>query len=189
MSLKKIGVDIYNSDIKFVEDNWSSPTLGASGVGWEIRLNGAEVTQFTYFQQMGGLQCFPVMVEIAYGLERLALHIQHVDSMDDIIFDINNFRTIKYSDIFKRYEQEYTKYLINELNFNQLDLEFNEIEKKINNLLNKNYTLMSYDYLVKLAHIFNLIDSNVCYGFARQKYIYRIKTIAKKIAIQIRNEK
>ena len=108
LSLRSVGINIYNNDIKFIEDNWSSPTLGATGIGWEIRLNGIEVTQFTYFQQMGGIECNTTMVEIAYGLERLALHIQKISNINEIIFDNTKEGPVKYGEIFNDYEKEYS---------------------------------------------------------------------------------
>lgn len=187
-SLKNIGININKNDIRFIEDNWASPTLGAAGIGWEVRLNGIEITQITYFQQMGGIQCIPIMVEIAYGLERLTLHVQNITNIDDIIIDKNAYAIIKYSDIFKKYEREYTKYLIAELDIPSLDKEFLYIENKIKILIEKSLSLIAYDYLVKLTHIFNLIDSKICYGFIRQGYISRVKDLANKIAQKIHHD-
>lgn len=188
-SLKKIGININKNDIKFIEDNWVSSTLGAAGIGWEVRLNGIEITQITYFQQMGGIPCYPTMVEIAYGLERLTLHIQGISNIDDIVFDKNNSIIVKYSDIFKKYEQEYTRYLKKELNISELNEEFIYIENKINKLLKNDYSLVAYDYLVKITHIFNLIDSKNCYGLTRQTYISKVKNLANQIAQKIKNDR
>ncbi len=188
MSLKKIGIKTCLNDLKFIEDNWKSPSLAASGIGWEVRLNGVEITQFTYFQQMGGLECTPVMVEIAYGLERLALHIQNISDINDIIFDINGSNIVRYGDIFKTYEQEYSRYLSEGFNLKELECDFNKIELKINMLLKQSLPFIAYDYLVKLAHIFNLIDSQVCYGFLRQTYMSKTRALAIKIAKKIKNE-
>lgn len=182
LSLRSVGINIYNNDIKFIEDNWSSPTLGATGIGWEIRLNGIEVTQFTYFQQMGGIECNTTMVEIAYGLERLALHIQKISNINEIIFDNTKEGPVKYGEIFNDYEKEYNNYIKYNIDIDTLDKEFNYIESKITKLLNNNLTLISYDYLIKLSHIFNLIDSRITHGFTRQNYISRIKCLAEKIA-------
>ncbi len=186
-SLKNIGINILKNDIKFVEDNWSSPSLGATGIGWEVRLNGVEITQFTYFQQMGGLECDPIMVEIAYGIERLALHIQKIHDINKIIVDNNNINNIiKYDTIFNNYEEEYKKYISNHLNINELNEEFNDIEKKIINLIENNLNLIGYNYLIKLSHIFNLIDTKNNYKITRQEYISRMKFLSEKIAKNIR---
>lgn len=189
-SLKLIGINIKNNDIKFIEDNWQSPSLGASGVGWEVRLNGIEITQFTYFQYIGNIECFPVMVELAYGLERLAMHVQKITNIDTIIFDINKKKKIKYSDIFQKYEKELNIYLSEELNIKYLTENFLELEKQCKKLLEKNLALKAYDYVIKLSHIFNLIDSKSFISVTeRQNYILKIRYLANKIAKNIINKK
>ena len=186
LSLKAIGINVNENDIRFIEDNWKSPTLGAFGIGWEVRLNGIEITQITYFQQMGCIDCIPVMVEIAYGLERLALYIQDITNIDDIIFDVTGEnKVIKYFDIFNYYEKDYANYLKNSLDLTFLINEFNKIEETIIYLLNNNNVFIAYDYLVKLSNIFNLIDSKFCYGYIRQKYISKMKNLSKNIALEI----
>ncbi len=188
-SLKNIGINIKKNDIKFYEDNWKSPSLGASGIGWEVRLNGIEITQITYFQQMGSLYCNPVMLEIAYGLERLAMHIQNIFNLYDIIFDISENNYIKYSNVLKNYNEEYRKYLILEIDYNILIKDFDYYESKSLYFINKKYPFIAYDFLVKLNNIFNLIDSKNCYGFIRQDYVFRMKNLSEKIAKLIRNDK
>lgn len=186
LSLKKIGINIITNEIKFIEDNWKSPTLGASGIGWEVRLNGVEITQFTYFQHMGGIECAPVMVEITYGLERLALHLQNITDINKLIYNKTKFNTLKYGDLFSNYEKDYANYVSNNLNITFLLNEFNMLEKQCNYLLNKNLFFLAYDYIIKLSHIFNLIDSNICYGFIKHDYISRIRYLVNKIAIKVK---
>ena len=185
-SLNLIGINTKKNEIKFVEDNWQSPSLGASGIGWEVRLNGIEVTQFTYFQQMGNIECFPVMVEIAYGLERITMHAQNITNIDNIIFDIIKSKKIKYSDIFQQYEKDLNIYLSKELNIDYLRDDFSKLEKNCENLLAKDLPLIAYDNVIKLSHIFNLIDSKTFIAFTeRQNYILKIKNLANKIANNI----
>lgn len=189
-SLKQIGINIYKNDIRFIEDNWKSPSLGASGVGWEVRLNGMEITQFTYFQKMGSINCYPVMIEIAYGIERLALHIQKIYNINEILFDnISILENIKYGALFNTYEKEYTSYTIEFLTIEELKNEFLKIENKINTLLKKNLILIAYDFLVKLSNLFNFIDTKIPNDIIRQEYIFKIKNLAKKIAQNFKNEK
>ncbi len=144
-SLKNIGINIKKNEIKFVEDNWQSPSLGAAGIGWEVRLNGMEVTQFTYFQQMGNIECNPIMVEIAYGLERITMHLQNIDKINDIIIDTIKNKNIKYIDIFGQYENELSAYISKELKINELLDNFLRLEKKCIYLIKKNLPLIAYD--------------------------------------------
>lgn len=188
-SLNLIGINTKKNEIKFVEDNWQSPSLGASGIGWEVRLNGIEVTQFTYFQQMGNVECFPVMVEIAYGLERITMHAQKITNIDNIIFDIIKSKKIRYSDIFQQYEKNLNFYLSKELNIDYLIDDFAKLEKNCESLLEKDLPLIAYDNVIKLSHIFNLIDSKTFIAFTeRQNYILKIKNLANKIANKIANK-
>lgn len=185
-SLNLIGINTKKNEIKFVEDNWHSPSLGASGIGWEVRLNGIEITQFTYFQQMGNIECFPIMVELAYGLERITMHVQKITNIDNIIFDTIKSKKIRYSDIFKKYEKDLNIYLSKELNIEHLIDDFAKLEKNCEHLLEKNLPLIAYDNVIKLSHIFNLIDSKTFIAFTeRQNYILKIKNLANKIANKI----
>lgn len=188
-SLKAIGIKKHN-EINFIEDNWQSPSLGAYGVGWEVRLNGTEITQFTYFQQMGDTECNPVMIEIAYGLERIAMHIQKKNSIQDIILDIIKKNKITYSDMFSTYESEMSTYIKEGLNLNKLINYFNENENECEILITKNMPIIAYEKIIKLSHTFNLIEASQ-YISITQKYDYisRIRLLAKKVAEIIKNEK
>lgn len=191
-SLELIGIKIKKNEINFIEDNWQSPSLGANGVGWEVRLNGTEITQFTYFQQMGDMECNPIMVEIAYGLERIALYLQKITNINDIILHTNKNtnKKIKYSDIFLKYEKEMTKYIKEELNSNNLKKNFIEIEKECNKLIYKNLPRIAYEKLIKLSHLFNLIEANKYVPITeRHDYIEKMKILSKNIAEKIKNEK
>ncbi len=189
-SLKEIGVKIKKNEINFIEDNWKSPSLGANGIGWEVRLNGTEITQFTYFQQMGDLECHPIMVEIAYGLERIALHLQKIQNIEEIILDFNKNKSIKYSDIFLKYEKEMNTYIQKEINSTELKEYFLNTEKECKNLINKNLPRISYEKLIKLSHLFNLIDANKYIPITeRFEYIEKMRFLSKKIAEKIKNEK
>ena len=176
-SLRAIGIDPLVHDIRFVEDNWESPTLGAWGLGWEVWLNGMEVTQFTYFQQVGGFECRPVPAEITYGLERLAMYIQGVDSVYDIIW-VDGF---SYGDVFLRNEQEFSAY-----NFEIADVDmllglFRTYEAECERILNVGKVLPAYDYVLKCSHVFNLLDARGAISVTeRQGYILRVRTIAKR---------
>lgn len=184
-SLNKIGINIKNNEINFIEDNWQSPSLGAQGVGWEVRLNGTEITQFTYFQQMGDTECFPIMIEIAYGLERLAMHIQKINKIPDILFD----KDIQYSNIYSQYEFELSKYIKEEITTSDLITNFKKLEKDCINLIKKNLPLIAYEHIIKLSHIFNLIDSKIYITVAeRHEYISKIRQLSKNIAEKIKNE-
>lgn len=189
-SLAEIGINIKKNEINFIEDNWKSPSLGANGIGWEVRLNGTEITQFTYFQQMGDLECHPIMVEIAYGLERIALHLQKITNIEDIIFDSNQNKNIKYSDIFFKYEKEMNTYIKEEIKPKELKNSFLKIEKECKNLIEKNLPRISYEKLIKLSHLFNLIDANRYLPITeRFEYIEKMRFLSKKIAEKIKNEK
>lgn len=185
-SLRYIGIE-KNNEIKFIEDNWQSPSLGANGIGWEVRLNGTEVTQFTYFQQMADLECYPIMVEIAYGLERLAMHIQKKDSIKDIIIDINKKNLIKYSDIFNDYEKEFSIYIKKEVNIEKLKINFNDYESECLNLTKKNLPIIAYNNIIKMSHIFNMIEAHtILLASERYDYIARIRKLSKNIAEKIK---
>ncbi|HIH2763370.1 MAG TPA: glycine--tRNA ligase subunit alpha [Candidatus Azoamicus sp.] len=187
-SLQKIGINIELNEIKFIEDNWKSPSLGAFGLGWEIRLNGIEVTQFTYFQQMGSIECNPVMVEIAYGLERLVMHIQKKNNINNIIIDKHGKDVITYSDLYFKYQLELQKH-IKTLNLDYLKKKFIENEKICENLISNNLPLIAYDYVMELSTIFNIIESKICFlSTERQNYISKLKYLTNKIALKIKND-
>lgn len=184
-SLKSLNIDIYNNDIRFVEDNWENTTLGAWGVGWEIWLNGMEITQFTYFQQICGLNCNSVTGEITYGLERLAMHLQNVDSIYDIIWSNNSITNVTYGDLFKQSELEQSIYNFEYSDINCLFKFFKNYEQKAYDLLKLNIPLVmpSYEFLLKLTHLFNLIDARKVISVSeRQNYILRIRNLTKEIA-------
>ncbi|WP_017294815.1 glycine--tRNA ligase subunit alpha [Geminocystis herdmanii] len=180
-SLKALGIHTEDHDIRFVEDNWESPTLGAWGVGWEVWLDGMEITQFTYFQQCGGIDCHPVSIEITYGLERLAMYLQDVDS----IYDIQWNDDIKYGDIFLQGEVEQCIYNFEASNPDLLLKLFNLYEQEAKQLIEKNLVLPSLDYVLKCSHCFNLLDARGVIAVAeRTRYIGRIRNLAREVAQQ-----
>ncbi len=178
-SLENLGFDLKNNDVRLVEDNWENPTLGAWGLGWEVWLNGMEVTQFTYFQQVGGIACKPITGEITYGLERLAMYIQNVDS----IYDIQWTKDLKYGDVFLQNEIEQSAY-----NFEHSDSEFlltafSSHEKQAGYLVENNLALPAYEQVLKAAHTFNLLDARgVISVTERADYIGRIRVISRLVA-------
>ncbi|MGR3177563.1 MAG: glycine--tRNA ligase subunit alpha [Candidatus Anammoxibacter sp.] len=175
-SLRHLGIDLLEHDIRFVEDDWESPTLGATGLGWEIWLDGMEVTQFTYFQQIGGIPLDPISLEITYGLERIAMFIQEKDS----IFDLEWVKGYTYGDIHKQDEIQFSTY-----NFEQTDPDmqmklFDMYEKECKKLLKSGLVLPAYDYVLKCSHAFNMLDARGVIGVAqRTEYIARVRDIAK----------
>jgi glycyl-tRNA synthetase alpha chain len=178
-SLKALGIDPKEHDIRFVEDDWESPTLGAWGLGWEVWLDGMEITQFTYFQQIGGFDCNPVTVEITYGLERITMYLQEVEN----VFDIKWNENITYRDIHFRGEVEYSIYNFEEADVSLLKDLFNKFEKEANRLLDRGLVFPGYDYVIKCSHIFNLLDARgVLSPIERANYIGRVRGIAKKTA-------
>ncbi|MCV2499788.1 MAG: glycine--tRNA ligase subunit alpha [Candidatus Lightella neohaematopini] len=184
-SLKALKLDLINNDIKFIEDNWEHPTLGAYGLGWEVWFNGMEITQITYLQKMGGLECNPIMGEITYGLERLAMCIQKVDNIYNIVWSNNKRGTLFYKDIFYQNEVENCKYYFEYINKNFLLRSFIHYEKEINKLiiLNNPLILPAYELVIKIIHIFNILDaSNIISSLERQDFILRIRSLSKKIA-------
>ncbi|MCD4820198.1 MAG: glycine--tRNA ligase subunit alpha [Candidatus Cloacimonetes bacterium] len=179
-SLQAIGIEIEKHDIRFVEDDWESPTLGAWGVGWEVWLDGMEISQFTYFQQVGGVEVFPVSVELTYGLERLAMYIQNVDDFKDLQWNDNT----KYGELFFAKEVEYSNFNFNISNVDFLFAEFTEYEKSVNQLIGESLVYPAYDYVLKCSHAFNLLDARgVISVTERASYIKRIRTLAKKCAM------
>ena len=182
-SLRRIGVDTSVHDIRFVEDNWESPTLGAWGLGWEVWLNGMEVTQFTYFQQVGGVECYPVTGEITYGLERLAMYLQGVDSVYDLIWTDGPFGTVTYGDVFHQNEVEQSTYNFEHANVDKLFELFDFYEGEANRLMDAQLPLPAYEMVIKASHTFNLLDARRAISVtARQQYILRVRTLARNIA-------
>lgn len=184
-SLTALGLDPSINDIRFVEDNWENPTLGAWGLGWEVWLNGMEVTQFTYFQQVGGLECSPVTGEITYGLERLAMYIQDVDSVYNLIWSNGAFGTTTYGDVFHQNEVEQSTYNFEYANIDFLFYSFEQHEKEALYLLELEnpLPLPAYERILKAAHCFNLLDARKAISVTeRQRYILRIRTLSKMVA-------
>ena len=176
-SLATIGIDVKNHDIRFVEDDWESPTLGAAGLGWEVWCDGMEITQFTYFQQMTGMECKPVPVEITYGLERLCMFVQGKNNVFDL--DWNN-EGVKYKEVFFQAEKEFSAYNFEFANTDTLLKNFDSIENECKSLLEKKLSLPAYDQCLKASHIFNLLDARGVIGVAeRTGYITRIRELAK----------
>ena len=182
-SLENLGIDMAIHDIRFVEDNWESPTLGAWGLGWEVWLNGMEVTQFTYFQQVGGLECHPVSGEITYGIERIAMYIQGVDSIYDIVWADGPNGVVTYGDVFKQNEVEMSVF-----NFEQADTDllfkyFDDYESQCNKLIAESLPLPAYEQVLKASHNFNLLDArNAISVTERQRFILRVRTLARLVA-------
>ncbi|BDX04486.1 glycine--tRNA ligase subunit alpha [Planctobacterium marinum] len=182
-SLKEMGFDPLEHDIRFVEDNWESPTLGAWGLGWEVWLNGMEVTQFTYFQQVGGLECKPVTGEITYGLERLAMYVQGVDSIYDLVWANGPFGKVTYGDIFHQNEVEQSKYNFELADVDNMFRYFDEAEKQSQLLIEQSLPLPAYEQVMKASHYFNLLDARQAISVTeRQRYILRVRTLAKACA-------
>ncbi len=176
-SLKRLGIDPNYHDIRFVEDDWESPTLGAWGLGWEVWCDGMEVTQFTYFQQVGGIECDPVAVELTYGLERLAMYIQGVENVYDLDF---NGRGVSYGDVFLQAEREYSAHNFEFADTEMLFRHFFDAEKECQNLLAQGLALPAYDQCIKASHRFNLLDARgVISVTERQAYIGRVRALAK----------
>lgn len=183
-SLKKLGLNVESNDVRFVEDDWESPTLGAWGLGWEVRFNGLEITQFTYFQQMGGIDLEVISCEITYGLERIAMILQNVDS----VFDIEWGHGIKYGEFFRKKEEEFSRYNFELADTRHLADNFQYIKKEIERLLGENLIYPAYDFLLKLSHTFNLLDARgVIAPGERQDMILSIRELAKKIALNYIN--
>ncbi|MBX2808058.1 MAG: glycine--tRNA ligase subunit alpha [Cellvibrionaceae bacterium] len=183
-SLRELGIDTAVHDVRFVEDNWESPTLGAWGLGWEIWLNGMEVTQFTYFQQVGGLACYPVTGEITYGLERIAMYLQGVDSIFDLVWTLGpEGQPVTYGDVFHQNEVEMSQY-----NFEQADVaflfhSFDAYERESQRLCTQGLPLPAYEMVMKASHTFNLLDARHAISVTeRQRFILRVRTLAREVA-------
>ena len=180
-SLRRFQLDPLEHDIRFVEDDWESPTLGASGLGWEIWLDGMEITQFTYFQMAGSLELSPVTSEITYGLERIAMYLQKVNSVYDIMWN----KSVSYGDIFHQAEKEFSAFNYEEANVAAMISFFSTFEEEAHKLLNKDLILPAYDYCLKCSHTFNLLDARKAISVAeRTRYIGRIRNIARKVAVK-----
>ncbi len=182
-SLRELGVDPLVHDIRFVEDNWESPTLGAWGLGWEVWMNGMEVTQFTYFQQVGGLECFPVTGEITYGLERLAMYIQDVDSVYDLIWTVGPQGPVTYGDVFHQQEVEMSTFNFEHADTKELFTQFDFYERESHKLVENGLPLPAYEYVLKASHTFNLLDARHAISVTeRQRFILRVRTLARAVA-------
>jgi len=184
-SLEALGFDPLEHDIRFVEDNWESPTLGAWGLGWEVWLNGMEVTQYTYFQQCGGLECKPVLGELAYGIERLAMYIQNVESVYDLIWAHTPNGAITYGDVFHQNEVEQSAYNFEHANVDELFHQFDACETACQALLELEtpLPLPAYEHVLSASHAFNLLDARHAISVTeRQRYILRVRTLARGVA-------
>lgn len=183
-SLEVLGIDTNVHDIRFVEDNWESPTLGAWGLGWEVWLNGMEVTQFTYFQQVGGIECYPVSGEITYGLERLAMYLQNKDSIYDLVWTVGPDGTpVTYGDVFHQNEVEQSHYNFSHANVDALFKTFDECEAQSQKLIGEGLPLPAYEMVMKASHAFNLLDARQAISVTeRQRYILRVRTLAREVA-------
>jgi glycyl-tRNA synthetase alpha chain len=182
-SLKALGVDPLVHDLRFVEDNWESPTLGAWGLGWEVWLNGMEVTQFTYFQQAGGLECRPVTGEITYGLERLAMYLQNVDNVYDLVWTNAPHGVVTYGDVFLQNEVEQSTYNFEHANVAKLFEWFDTCEGEAKKLVDAGLPLPAYEQVMKASHTFNLLDARRAISVTeRQRYILRVRTLSRSVA-------
>ncbi|MGC9026284.1 MAG: glycine--tRNA ligase subunit alpha [bacterium] len=185
-SLEALGIKVKMHDIRFVEDDWESPTLGAWGLGWEVWLDGMEITQFTYFQQVGGIDLTDIPVEITYGIERIAMYLQEMGN----VFDLQWNRSVKYGDLFKENERQQSVYNFESANVNRLITLFNEYEKEGLRLISEGLFIPAYDCTLKCSHIFNLLDARRAISVAqRAQYIGRVRAMAKAIAQKYRENK
>ena len=179
-SLKTIGINYKEHDIRFVEDDWESPTLGAAGLGWEVWCDGMEITQFTYFQQMAGIECKPVSVELTYGLERICMFTQQKKNVYDLEW---NHDGVKYRDVFHQAEKEFSAYNFEHANVENLFKIFDMLEQEAKSLIEKKISLPAYDQCLKASHIFNILDARGVISVAqRAEYIARIRDITKSVA-------
>ena len=182
-SLQHLGIDPLVHDIRFVEDNWESPTLGAWGLGWEIWLNGMEVTQFTYFQQVGGIECYPVTGEITYGLERIAMYLQGVESIYDLVWTHGPEGDVTYGDVFHQNEVEMSQFNFEHANTEFLFNSFDTYEKECEQLIENNLPLPAYEMVMKASHAFNLLDARHAISVTeRQRFILRVRSLARAVA-------
>ncbi len=182
-SLRAIGIDTSVHDVRFVEDNWESPTLGAWGLGWEVWLNGMEVTQFTYFQQVGGLECRPVTGEITYGLERLAMYLQNVQSIYDITWTDGPLGRVSYGDVYHQNELEQSTYNFEHADIAALFAAFDHAEAESKRLIELGLSLPAYEQMLTASHTFNLLDARQAISVSeRQRFILRVRTMTRAIA-------
>jgi glycyl-tRNA synthetase alpha chain len=178
-SLTRFGINPRQHDIRFVQDDWESPTLGAWGLGWEVRLDGMEITQFTYFQEVGGIELNPITVEITYGTERIAMYLQQVDNVYDLVWTDG----ITYGDIHHETERQFSKYNFEEADVAMLTATFQAFESEAKRLLEKGLILPAYDYCIKTSHVFNLLDARGAISVAeRTRYIARVRALAYQCA-------
>ena len=187
-SLRALGIDTTINDIRFVEDNWENPTLGAWGLGWEVWMNGMEVTQFTYFQQVGGLECKPITGEITYGLERLTMYLQNCDNVFDLVFTTwkdpdGSERVLTYGDVFHQNEVEQSHYNFEASDCTKLLQQFDYFESEAKRLMDLNLALPAYEMVLKAGHTFNLLDAHGAISVTeRAAYIARIRNISRSVA-------
>jgi glycyl-tRNA synthetase, tetrameric type, alpha subunit len=182
-SLKELGIDPQVHDLRLVEDNWESPTLGAWGLGWEVWLNGMEITQFTYFQQAGGLECRPVLGEITYGLERLCMYLQNCDNVYDLVWTEGPQGVVTYGDVYLQNEREQSAYNFEHANVEVLFRRFDECEAEAMKLVELGLPLPAYDQVCKASHTFNLLDARRAISVTeRQRYILRVRRLAQAVA-------
>ena len=189
-SLKALGFDLKKNDIRFVEDDWENPTLGAWGLGWEVWLNGMEVTQFTYFQQVGGIDCKPITGEITYGLERLAMYLQEVENVYDLIWAKNGNSVVSYGDVYHQNEVEQSAYNFEHSDVDFLLSAFGSYEKQAKYLMVQNLALPAYEQILKAAHTFNLLDARGAISVTeRAAYIGRIRNLSRSVAQNYRDSR
>ncbi|WP_428353312.1 glycine--tRNA ligase subunit alpha [Methyloprofundus sp.] len=182
-SLRHLGLDLLEHDVRFVEDNWESPTLGAWGLGWEVWLNGMEVSQFTYFQQVGGLECRPVTGELTYGLERIAMYIQGVKSVYDLVWSKGPQGVVTYGDVFHQNEVEMSEYNFDHAKVDFLFSCFDTYEAESALLIERDLPLPAYEMVLKASHTFNLLDARHAISVTeRQRYILRVRNMSKAVA-------
>jgi glycyl-tRNA synthetase alpha chain len=182
-SLTELGIDLETHDVRFVEDNWESPTLGAWGLGWEVWLDGMEISQFTYFQQVGGLDCKPVTGELTYGLERIAMVLQGVDNFYDLLWTVTPSGPLTYRDVFHQNEVEMSTYNFEKADTKLLFQHFNDYEAESQRMIEANLPLPAYELINKASHTFNLLDARQAISVSeRQRYILRIRKLSKAVA-------
>ena len=182
-SLDVLGIDSKAHDIRFVEDDWESPTLGAWGLGWEVWCDGMEVSQFTYFQQVGGIECQPVPLELTYGLERLALYLQGVEDFQSLIWSRHDDEVVTYADVFHQYEVEMSAFNFDEADIPGLQNQFDFFEAESTRLLETGLPLPAYEYVMKASHAFNLLDARGAISVTeRQRFILRVRALARAVA-------
>ena len=182
-SLSALGIDPLTDDIRFIEGNWEAPTLGSWGLGWEIWQNGMEISQFTYFQQVGGLPCHPIMGEMTYGLERIAMHLQDIDNLYDLTWSDGPFGHVSYGDLFLQNEQEFSIYNFELADVTTLFAHFDVYERECSRLLDATLPLPAYEMVIKASHVFNLLDARHAISVTeRQRFILRIRKLSYQIA-------